>query len=74
MADQNIHQKWSHDIKVAFRDVRKKAKAAEAVPFGQERLSPAESKARFAQMSSGEREKFIAERGPNEVIRMLKGG
>ncbi len=73
MADQNIHQNWSKDIKVAFRDVRNKAKQADAVPFGQERLSPAESKARFASMSQSEREKFITQRGEKEVIEMLKG-
>lgn len=73
MADRNIHQTWSNDIKTAFRDVRNKAKAADAVPFGQERLTSAEVRTRFAEMSRGEREKFIAERGPNEVIQMLKG-
>ncbi len=73
MVDQNMHQDWSRDIKVAFRDVRNKAKAANAVPLGQERLTLAESKARFTAMSLGEREKFIAERGTSEVIRMLKG-
>ena len=73
MAEKNIHQTWGDNIKVAFRDVRNKAKAAHAVPFGQERLTPAESKARFAQMSQAEREKFIASRGPSEVIKILKG-
>lgn len=73
MADQNIHQTWSNDIKVAFRDVRHKTKAADAVPFGQERLTPAESKARFTSMSPAEREKFITLRGEKEIIRMLKG-
>ena len=73
MADRNMHQDWSKDIRVAFSDVRSKAKASNAVPFGQERLSPAESKAKLTSMSPQERERFISERGSSEVIKMLRG-
>ncbi len=72
MAEQNMHQRWGSGVNIAFRELRAKAKAANAVPFGQERLSPAETKARFSQMSAGERKKFIASRGEQKVIRMLK--
>lgn len=73
MVERNRHEKWAGSINTAFRELRNKAKDANAVPLGQERLTPAESKARFASMSPQEREKFIASRGEKEIIRMLKG-
>ena len=73
MAERNRHEGWAPGVNTLFRKLRAKAKAANAVPLGQERLSPGESKARFTAMSPGEREKFIASRGEKEIIRMLKG-
>ncbi len=72
MVERNPHQEWGSGVNVLFRELRSKAKAADAVPLGQERLTPSESKARFAQMTKPEREKFIASRGEQEIIRMLK--
>lgn len=73
MAERNPHETWAGPVNTAFRELRNKAKAANAVPLGQERLSPAESKTRFVQMSPVEREAFITSRGEKEIIRMLKG-
>ena len=73
MAETNPHQTWRGGVNTAFRELRNKSKKANVVPLGQERLTPAESKARFTQMSPEAREKFIAEQGPEEVIRMLRG-
>ena len=73
MAERNKHQKWGAGVNTAFRELRNKSEAANAVPFGQERLTSAESKSRFASMSQAEREKFISSHGPSEIIKILKG-
>ena len=73
MTNRNMHQDWSSNIKVAFREVRKRAKEANTVPFGEERLTAAQAKERFAGMGEAERAKFIADKGEAEILNMLRG-
>lgn len=73
MAERNPHDKWGENISVTFREILREAKDTDAVPFGEERLTAAEAKKRFTDMTDGERQRFIAEKGETEVLRMLRG-
>ena len=73
MGERNKHNTWGDKVGLAFREQMRKAKEANAIPFGQERLTPKEAKARFINMSDGERQQFIAERGEENVLNLLRG-
>ncbi len=73
MAERNKHDAWGEKVNTAFREQMRKANEADAVPFGQERLTPREARERFVNMSDGERQQFIADRGEENVLDMLKG-
>jgi len=73
MAERNKHDAWGDKVGMAYREQMRKAKEADAIPYGQERLTPTEARDRFANMTQPERQKFIAERGQDEVLRMLRG-
>jgi len=49
-------------------------KSSNAVPLGEEEVTPREFKARFANMSETERKRVLDENGQAEVLRQLKGG
>jgi hypothetical protein len=73
MAERNPHDKWGSKINVQFREMMHKAKKANAVPIGEERLSTSEARKRFVEMSDPERKRFIEQKGEEEVLRMLRG-
>lgn len=75
MSDKNPISSWGNDtIGVAYREQLRKTKKSNAVPFGEERLTPSEGRARFDGMTGPERQRFIAEKGEVEVLKMLRGG
>jgi hypothetical protein len=75
MAERNPISSWGNDtIGVAYREQLKKTKESNAVPFGEERLTPSEGRTRFDGMTSFERQRFIAEKGEAAVLDMLRGG
>ena len=73
MGEFNKHEKWGDNVGAAYREQIRLAKEANTVPYGQERLTTAEAKARWSGMSVAERQKFIAENGREEVIRSFGG-
>ena len=73
MGEVNPHQKWANGVNVLARSMRKKAKESDIVPFGQERLTPKAARVRFENMTQPERQKFIADKGETEVLKMLRG-
>ena len=74
MAERNIHDSWFEKGKTEYRELLRKAKEANAVPIGEERLTTAEARNRFVNMSKPERRKFIAEKGGTEaVLKLLRG-
>ena len=75
MAERNPISDWGNDtIGVAYRETLRKTKESNPVPFGEERLTPKEGRARFDGMTAPERQHLIAQKGEAEVIRMLRGG
>ena len=75
MGIRNPISSWGNDtIGVAYRETLRKTKESNPVPFGEERLTPSEGRARFDGMTGPERHRLIAEKGEVEVLKMLRGG
>ena len=49
-------------------------KSSNAVPLGEEEVSPSEFRSRFAKMSEFDRKRVLDENGQSEVLRQLRGG
>ena len=74
MAKRNPFDKISDNIAKDFTRRLKSAKDTKIVPFGEEEVSPAEFRTRFAGMSKGDRQKTLDINGQAEVLKQLRGG
>jgi hypothetical protein len=74
MARRNPLEKALDHITDDFRRRLISVKSSNAVPLGEEEVTPREFKARFANMSETERKRVLDENGQAEVLRQLKGG
>ena len=74
MARRNPLEKALDHVTDDFRRRLISVKSSNAVPLGEEEVTPREFKARFANMSETERKRVLVENGQAEVLRQLKGG
>jgi hypothetical protein len=74
MARRNPLEKALDHVTDDFRRRLISVKSSNAVPLGEEEVTPREFKARFANMSETERKRVLDENGQAEVLRQLKGG
>ena len=74
MARRNPLEKALDHITDDFRRRLISIKSSNAVPLGEEEVSPREFRSRFAKMSEFDRKRVLAENGQAEVLRQLKGG
>ena len=61
-------------ISERFKASLERARNSTIVPFGEEEVSPAEFRSRFANMSEFERKQVLNRNGQAEIIRQLRGG
>ncbi len=73
MARRNPLEKALDHVTDDFRRRLISVKSSNAVPLGQEEVSPREFRSRFAKMSESDRKKVRAENGQAEILRQLKG-
>lgn len=73
MAEFNIHQKWGNSVNDAYRGAKRKAKEANAVPYGKERLTGAEAKTRFLAKDEAGKKQELQERGQKGILDILRG-
>lgn len=73
MGQRNMHEDWAKGVNDTFQALRRKAKEANMVPLGQERLTPAEARERFTNMGPAERKAFIASQGEEAVLKIWRG-
>lgn len=74
MARRNPLEKALDHVTDDFRRRLISVKSSNAVPLGEEEVSPREFKSRFANMSETDRQRVLDENGQAEVLRQLKGG
>ena len=74
MARRNPLEKALDHVTDDFRRRLISVKSSNAVPLGEEEVTPREFKARFANMSETDRKRVLDENGQAEVLRQLKGG
>lgn len=72
MARKNPLEKSLDHVTDDFKRRLISAKATNAVPLGEEEVSPSEFKSRFANMSEFDRKRVLAEKGQAEVLRQLR--
>ena len=74
MARRNPLEKALDHVTDDFRRRLTSVKSSNAVPLGEEEVTPREFRSRFAKMSETDRKRVLAENGQAEVLRQLKGG
>ena len=74
MARRNPLEKALDHVTDDFRRRLISVKSSNAVPLGEEEVSPSEFRSRFAKMSEFDRKRVLEENGQAEVLRQLRGG
>jgi hypothetical protein len=73
MARRNPLEKALDHVTDDFRRRLTSVKSSNAVPLGEEEVTPREFRSRFAKMSETDRKKVLDMHGQAEIIRQLKG-
>ena len=74
MARRNPLEKALDHVTDDFERRLKSARGTNAVPLGQEELTPREFRARFPNMSEFERRQMLDTQGQAAVVKLLRGG